>query len=134
MSLACAECPQDVRGSLAAQYFVDAIRDEDTQHATRLMDAKDLKSASGYSMKYEAAKTVSKTTRNVRSIEIKNGTGKEKKEKFVCLLKTLEKLLNSLVTGKKNNPRRNPNVTCWKCNKKGHVQRKCQTISPNQEN
>ncbi|GBM86522.1 hypothetical protein AVEN_104121-1 [Araneus ventricosus] len=134
MSLAYAECPQDVRDSLAAQYFVDAIRDEDTQHATRLMDAKDLKSALAYSMKYEAAKTVSKTSRNVRSIEVEDGTGKEKDEKFDCLLKTLEKLLNSHVAGKKNTPRRNPNVTCWKCNKKGHVQRECQTISPNQEN
>ncbi|GBM68851.1 hypothetical protein AVEN_189741-1 [Araneus ventricosus] len=134
MSLAYAECPQDVRDSLAAQYFVDAIRDEDTQHATRLMDAKDLKSALAYSMKYEAAKTVSKTSRNVRSIEVEDGTGKEKDEKFDCLLKTLEKLLNSHVAGKRNTPRRNPNVTCWKCNKKGHVQRECQTISPNQEN
>ncbi|GBO28006.1 hypothetical protein AVEN_129844-1 [Araneus ventricosus] len=134
MSLAYAECPQDVRDSLAAQYFVDAIRDEDTQHATRLMDAKDLKSALAYSMKYEAAKTVSKTSRNVRSIEVEDGTGKEKDEKFDCLLKTLEKLLNSHVAGKKNTPRRNPNVTCWKCNKKGHVQRECHTISPNQEN
>ncbi|GBO45911.1 hypothetical protein AVEN_124626-1 [Araneus ventricosus] len=134
MSLAYAEYPQDVRDSLAAQYFVDAIRDEDTQHATRLMDAKDLKSALAYSMKYEAAKTVSKTSRNVRSIEIEDGTGKEKDEKFDCLLETLEKLLNSHVAGKKNTPRRNPNVTCWKCNKKGHVQRDCQTISPNQEN
>ncbi|GBN87986.1 hypothetical protein AVEN_72676-1, partial [Araneus ventricosus] len=69
MSLAYAECPQDVRDSLAAQYFVDAIKDEDTQHATRLMDAKDLKSALAYSMKYEAAKTVSKTSRHVRSID-----------------------------------------------------------------
>ncbi|GBN57088.1 Transposon Ty3-I Gag-Pol polyprotein [Araneus ventricosus] len=133
MSLAYAECPQDVRDSLAAQYFVDAIRDEDTQHATRLMDAKDLKSALVYSMKYEAAKTVSKTSRNVRSIEVEDGTGKEKDEKFDCLLKTLEKLLNSHVAGKKNTPRRNPNVTCWKCNKKGHLQRECQTISPNRE-
>ncbi|GBN99166.1 hypothetical protein AVEN_67144-1 [Araneus ventricosus] len=64
MSLAYAECPQDVRGSLSAQYFVEAIRDEDTQHTTRLMDAKDLKSALAYSMKHEAAKTVSKTSRN----------------------------------------------------------------------
>ncbi|GBN16552.1 hypothetical protein AVEN_141488-1 [Araneus ventricosus] len=134
MSLAYAECPQDVLDSLAAQYFVDAIRDEDTQHATRLMDAKDLKSALAYSMKYEAAKTVSKTSRNIRSIEVKDGTGKEKDEKFDCLLKTLEKLLNSHVAGKKNTPRRNPNVTCWKCNKKGHVQRECQRISPIQEN
>ncbi|GBL78826.1 hypothetical protein AVEN_2240-1, partial [Araneus ventricosus] len=133
MSLAYAECPQDVRDSLAAQYFVDAIRDEDTQHATRLMDAKDLKSALAYSMKYEAAKTVSKTSRNVRSIEVEDSTGKEKDEKFDCLLKTLEKLLNSHVARKKT-PRRNPNVTCWKCNKKGHLQRECQTISPNQEN
>ncbi|GBN30265.1 hypothetical protein AVEN_137081-1, partial [Araneus ventricosus] len=134
MSLAYAECPQDVRDSLAAQYFVDAIRDEDTQHATRLMDAKDLKSALAYSMKYEAAKTVFKTSRNIRSTEVEDGTGKEKDEKFDCLLKTLEKLLNSHVAGKKNTHRRNPNVTCWKCNKKGHVQRECQTISPIQEN
>ncbi|GBM23206.1 Transposon Ty3-I Gag-Pol polyprotein [Araneus ventricosus] len=58
MSLACAECPLDVRESLASQYFVDAIRDKDTQHSTRLMDAKDLKSSLAYSMKYEAARTV----------------------------------------------------------------------------
>ncbi|GBM87209.1 hypothetical protein AVEN_129728-1 [Araneus ventricosus] len=131
MSLAYAECPQDVRDSLAPQYVVDAIRDEDTQHATRLMDAKDLESALAYSMKYEAAKIVSKTSRNVRPIVIEDGTGKEKDEKFDCLL---EKLLNSHVAGKKNTPRRNPNVTCWKCNKKGHVQREFQTIYPNQEN
>ncbi|GBN38505.1 hypothetical protein AVEN_147310-1, partial [Araneus ventricosus] len=49
MSLVYAECPLDVRESLAAQYFVDAIRDEDTQHSTRLMDAKDLKSSLAYS-------------------------------------------------------------------------------------
>ncbi|GBM50989.1 hypothetical protein AVEN_199760-1 [Araneus ventricosus] len=78
MSLAYAECPQDVRDSLAAQYFVDAIRDEDTQDATRLMDAKDLKSALAYSMKYEAAKTVSKTSRNVRSIRQRMVLGKKK--------------------------------------------------------
>ncbi|GBM08657.1 hypothetical protein AVEN_209901-1 [Araneus ventricosus] len=82
MSLAYAECPQDVRDSLAAQYFVDAIKDEDTQHAARLMDAKDLKSALAYSMNYEAAKTVSKTSRHVRSIEIEDDTRKEKDKKF----------------------------------------------------
>ncbi|GBM22900.1 hypothetical protein AVEN_202157-1 [Araneus ventricosus] len=48
MSLAYVECPLDVRESLADQYFVDAIRDEDTQHSTRLMDAKDLKSSLAY--------------------------------------------------------------------------------------
>ncbi|GFU03938.1 transposon Ty3-I Gag-Pol polyprotein [Nephila pilipes] len=51
MSLAYAECPLDVRKSLAAQYFVDTVRDEDTQHSMRLMDAKDLKSALVYIMK-----------------------------------------------------------------------------------
>ncbi|GBN49812.1 hypothetical protein AVEN_141931-1 [Araneus ventricosus] len=131
MSLAYAECPQDVRDSLAAQYFVDAIRDEDTQHATRLMDAKDLKSALAYSMKYEAAKTVSKTSRNVRSIEVEDGTGKEKDEKFDCLLKTLEKLLNSHIAGENTSTKLN--VTCWKCNKRV-TYRGGQTISPNQEN
>ncbi|GFT21110.1 transposon Ty3-I Gag-Pol polyprotein [Nephila pilipes] len=81
MSLAYAECPLDIRKSLAAQYFVDAIRDEDTQHSTRL-----------------------------------------------------EKLLNICITEKKNATRRNPNVTCWQCNKKGHLQRDFQAIKPNQEN
>ncbi|GBO12340.1 hypothetical protein AVEN_180595-1 [Araneus ventricosus] len=66
MSQAYAECPLDDRESLAAQNFVDAIRDEDTQHSTRLMDAKDLKSSLAYSMKYEAARTVSKTSRHER--------------------------------------------------------------------
>ncbi|GBO04638.1 hypothetical protein AVEN_107664-1 [Araneus ventricosus] len=83
-----------------------------------------------YLGKYEASKTVSKTSRNVRSIEIEDGTLKEKDEKFDCLLETLEKLLNSHVARKKT-PRRNPNMTCWKCNKKGQLQ--CQTISPNRE-
>ncbi|GBM95332.1 hypothetical protein AVEN_11993-1 [Araneus ventricosus] len=128
-SLAYAECPQDVRDSLAAQYFVDAIKDEDTQHATRLMDAKDLKSALAYSMKYGAAKTAFKTSRNVRSIEIEDGTWKEKDEKFDCLLKTLEKLLNCHVAGKKT-PRRNPNVTCWKCKKRGRYKGSARRFRP----
>ncbi|GBM45318.1 Retrovirus-related Pol polyprotein from transposon 297 [Araneus ventricosus] len=87
MSLAYAECPQDVRDSLAAQYFVDAIRDEDTQHATRLMDAKDLKSALAYSMKYEAAKTVSKTSRNTWR-RTKFG---QQERKFLCFQPVLAK-------------------------------------------
>ncbi|GBL75654.1 hypothetical protein AVEN_154969-1 [Araneus ventricosus] len=41
MSLAYAECPLDVRESLAAN-FVDTIRDEDMQHPARLMNLMDL--------------------------------------------------------------------------------------------
>ncbi|KAF8766552.1 Gypsy retrotransposon integrase-like protein 1 [Argiope bruennichi] len=84
MSLAYAECPLDIRESLAAQYFVDAIRDEDTQHSTRLMDAKDLKSTLAYSMKYEAARTVSKASKHVRSIEVVEDSEK-KEDKFESL-------------------------------------------------
>ncbi|GBN24594.1 Retrovirus-related Pol polyprotein from transposon 297, partial [Araneus ventricosus] len=114
MSLAYAECPLDVRESLAAQYFVDAIRDEDTQHSTRLMDAKDLKSSLTYSMKYEAARTVSKTSKHVRSIETDDHMSRERDDKFEFFFNRLEKLLNSSVSGRKNTPRRNPNVICWK--------------------
>ncbi|GBN37192.1 hypothetical protein AVEN_12130-1 [Araneus ventricosus] len=124
----------DVRESLAAQYFVDAIRDEDTQHSTRLIDAKDLKSSLAYSMKYEAARSVSKTSRHVRSIETEDHMCREIDDKFEFFFNRLEKLLNSSVPGRKNTPRRNPNVTCWKCSKKGHVQRECQAITSNQEN
>ncbi|GBM07352.1 hypothetical protein AVEN_187890-1 [Araneus ventricosus] len=134
MSLAYAECPLDVRESLAAQYFVDAIKDEDTQHSTRLMDAKDLKSSLAYSMKYEAARSVSKTSRHVRSIETEDHMSRVRDDKFEFFFNRLEELLNSSVAGKKNTPRRNSNVTCWKCNKKGHVQRECQAIASNKEN
>ncbi|GBN34942.1 hypothetical protein AVEN_245449-1 [Araneus ventricosus] len=103
--MAYTECPLDVRESLAAQYFVDAIREEDTQHSMRFMYAKDLNSALAYSI-YEAARTVSKTYRHVRSMEIE-----------------LEKLFNISVAGKKNTLRQNPKLTSWKCKKKGHVQR-----------
>ncbi|GBN53087.1 hypothetical protein AVEN_138503-1 [Araneus ventricosus] len=37
MRLTYAECPLDFQETLGAQYFVDAIRDEDTQHSTRMM-------------------------------------------------------------------------------------------------
>ncbi|GFS69637.1 CCHC-type domain-containing protein [Nephila pilipes] len=81
MSLAFVEGPLDIRESLAAQYFVDAIRDEDTQHSMRM-----------------------------------------------------KKLLNNCITEKKNATRQNPYTTCWQCNRKGHLQRDCQAIKPNQEN
>ncbi|GBM56889.1 hypothetical protein AVEN_227385-1 [Araneus ventricosus] len=135
MSLAYAECPLDIRESLAVQYFVDAIRDEDKQHSTRLMDAEALKSSLSYSMKYEAPRAVSKTSiRNVRSIEREDNMSRERDDKFEFFSKRLERLLNSSVAGKKNTPRRNSNVTCWKCNKKGYVQKECQEITSNQEN
>ncbi|GBO09644.1 hypothetical protein AVEN_99891-1 [Araneus ventricosus] len=101
MSLAYAECLLDVRESLEAQYFVDAIRVEDIQHSTRLMDVEAL----AYSMKYEAARTVSKTSRHVRSIEIKDDIGRERDDKFESPLNRLEKLFNSSVAGKKNTTR-----------------------------
>ncbi|GBM36445.1 hypothetical protein AVEN_234826-1 [Araneus ventricosus] len=96
------------------------------------MDAKDLKSALTYSMKYEAARTVSKTSRHVRSIETEDHVSREKDDKFEFFFNRLEKLLNRSVAGK-NIPRRNSNVSCLKCNKKRHVQRECQAITSNQE-
>ncbi|GBM23692.1 hypothetical protein AVEN_257610-1 [Araneus ventricosus] len=91
MSLAYTEYFLDVRESLAVQFFVDAIRDEETQLSTR-------------------------------SIETEDDTWKEIDDKFESLLKPLKKLVNSLAA-EQNAPQRNPNVTCWKCFKKGHVQR-----------
>ncbi|GBM33872.1 hypothetical protein AVEN_5918-1 [Araneus ventricosus] len=100
MRVSYAECPLDVRESLTGQYFVDVIRDEDTQHSTRLTDAKDLKSALAYRMKYKAAKTVSKSPRHVRSIEIEDDIGREREDKFEYLFKRLEKLLASMLLGR----------------------------------
>ncbi|GFT37807.1 CCHC-type domain-containing protein [Nephila pilipes] len=82
------------------------------------MDAKDLKSAQSYSMKYEAARTGSKTSKHIRSLEVDDDS-KKKEDKFESLFNRLEKLLNNCITEKKNAAQRNPNVTCWQCNRKG---------------
>ncbi|GBL72159.1 Trafficking protein particle complex subunit 9 [Araneus ventricosus] len=97
MSIAYTECPLDVWESLEVQFFINAIRDEETQLSTRLMDFMDLKSALAYSMKFESVKTVSKISLHARSIETENVTWKERADKFESLLKALEKLVNSLV-------------------------------------
>ncbi|GBM71124.1 hypothetical protein AVEN_173875-1 [Araneus ventricosus] len=101
MRVAYADCPLDVRESLAVQFFVKAIKDEDTQLSTRLMDFTDLKSAFAYTMKYEAAKTASEISMHARSIKVEDNTGKEKDEKFKSLLGALEKLLGRLAAGKR---------------------------------
>ncbi|GBL78637.1 hypothetical protein AVEN_65216-1 [Araneus ventricosus] len=91
MSLSYAECPMDVRESLVVQFFVDAIRGEETQLSTRLMDFTDLKSTVAYSMKFESAKTASNISLHSRSIETEDVTWKERDYKFEYLLKALEK-------------------------------------------
>ncbi|GBM25665.1 hypothetical protein AVEN_131345-1 [Araneus ventricosus] len=73
------------------------------------MDAKDLKSSLAYSMNYEAARTVSKTSRHVRSIETEDHMSRERDDKFEFFFNRLERLLNSSVAGKKNTPRRYSN-------------------------
>ncbi|GBO07923.1 hypothetical protein AVEN_251878-1 [Araneus ventricosus] len=89
------------------------------------MDFTDLKSALAYSMKFESAKTTSKTSIHARSMETNDDIWKERDDKFESLWKALEKLVESLAA-EQNAPRQNPNLTCWKCFKKGHVQRACQ--------
>ncbi|GBM51974.1 hypothetical protein AVEN_45880-1 [Araneus ventricosus] len=120
--------------SLAFQFFVDAIRDEDTQLRTRLMDFTDLKSALAYSMKCENSKIASKVSMHARPIRIEDNAGKRKDEKFESLLGALEKFLEILAAGKKSAPRRNPNVTCWRCYKRGHVQLECPSGSAPRRN
>ncbi|GBM65614.1 hypothetical protein AVEN_164721-1 [Araneus ventricosus] len=93
------------------------------------MNFTDLKSALAYSMKYEASKIASKISIHARPIRIENNAGKRKVEKFESLVGALEKLLDRLAAGKKNAPRRNPNVACWRCYKKGHVQTECPSDS-----
>ncbi|GBO03607.1 hypothetical protein AVEN_14728-1 [Araneus ventricosus] len=88
------------------------------------MDFMDLKSALAYSTKFEPEKTASKISIHARSIETEDDTWKERDDKFESLLKALDKLVNSLAA-EQNAPRQNPNVTCWKCFRKGHVQRTC---------
>ncbi|GBN09179.1 hypothetical protein AVEN_186922-1 [Araneus ventricosus] len=78
MSLAYAEYSLDIQENLAVHFFVVAIRDEETQLSTRLMDFTDLKSALAYRMKFESAKTASKISINARSIEIEDDTWKER--------------------------------------------------------
>ncbi|GBN22650.1 hypothetical protein AVEN_237336-1 [Araneus ventricosus] len=78
MSLAYAEFPLDVRESLAVQFFVDAIRDEETQLSIRLMDFTDLKSALAYSMKFDLRKLLRRSlyTQDLEKNEIRTGSKK----------------------------------------------------------
>ncbi|GBL75459.1 hypothetical protein AVEN_194636-1 [Araneus ventricosus] len=57
------------------------------------MDAKNLKSALAFSMEYKAARTVSKTSRHVRSIEMEDDIGREQES-----LSLSESLFNSQVS------------------------------------
>ncbi|GBN73861.1 hypothetical protein AVEN_34849-1 [Araneus ventricosus] len=101
------------------------MRGEDTQLSARLMDLKDLTSALAYSMKFEAEKTASEITIHARSKETEDDTGKETDDKFGSLMEALEKLVNNLAA-EPNAPRQKSKMICWKCFKKGHVQRECQ--------
>ncbi|GBO36775.1 hypothetical protein AVEN_18351-1 [Araneus ventricosus] len=96
MSIANAECPLDVRESLAVHFFVDVIRDEETQLSTRLMNLTELKSALAYSMKFESAKTATNISLHARLIETEDETWKEREDKIEYLLEVLNKLVNSL--------------------------------------
>ncbi|GBO01644.1 hypothetical protein AVEN_68075-1 [Araneus ventricosus] len=129
-SLAYADYLLDVRESLEAEYFVDAIRDEDTQHSTRLMDGKDLKSALAYSIKYEAARTVSKTSRHVRSMEIEDNISRERDGKFESLFNRLEKLFHSSVAGKRNTSVRTRTLLAGGATKKGTYRESARRLFP----
>ncbi|GBL80219.1 hypothetical protein AVEN_29191-1 [Araneus ventricosus] len=89
------------------------------------MDFTDLKSALAYSMKFESAETASKISIHARSTETEDDAWRERDDKFESLLKAFEKLVNSLAA-EQNASQRSPNMTCWKCFKKGHIQRACQ--------
>ncbi|KAF8788426.1 hypothetical protein HNY73_009926 [Argiope bruennichi] len=115
--------PSRCSGKPSSAVFRSCHQRRRTQNAKRLMDEKDLKSVLAYSMKYEAAKTVSRSPRHVRPIQIQDDTGRKSDDKFESLCNMLEKLLNSRDGEKKDMPCRNPNVTCWRCNKKGRLQR-----------
>ncbi|GBL88663.1 hypothetical protein AVEN_195651-1 [Araneus ventricosus] len=134
MSLAYAEYPLDVRESVVVQFLVYAIRDDDTQLSTRLVDFTDLKSALAYSMKYEAAKSASKFSIHARPLKIEDNACKRKDEKFESIFGALEKLLHKLAAGRKNVPLRIPKVTCCRCYKKGRVKRECLSDSIRQRN
>ncbi|GBN18084.1 hypothetical protein AVEN_217816-1 [Araneus ventricosus] len=108
MSLAYAECRMDVRESLAVQFFVDAIRDEDTQLCTRLMDFTDLKSALAYSITYETSKIASKISMLARPIRIEDNAGKRKDEKFESLLGALEKVFGDNCCWEEERPSTKP--------------------------
>ncbi|GBM22724.1 hypothetical protein AVEN_143498-1 [Araneus ventricosus] len=71
---------------------------------------------------------------HARPIRIEDSVGKRKDEKFESPLGALERFLEILAAGKKSAPLRNPNVTCWRCYKRGHVQLECPNDSAPRRN
>jgi len=123
--LAFSDCSLQTQGSLAAQYFTDAIRDEEMQQALRLSESKDLRSALVFAMKYESAKSMSKTSRHLRAAVVE-----EEKSDHERLSEKIEELVELIKAGhlpqrEASIRRRNWNNTCWSCNRKGHRQRDC---------
>ncbi|GFT02247.1 CCHC-type domain-containing protein [Nephila pilipes] len=119
--LAFADCPADVRDTLALQYFIDGVKDPEIQKALRLAELKDLKSALVYGLKYEAAQQASRRDRHlVRGAEITNSD-----PGMADTLKEMRDILLSLNV-KYNRNAQKTKVTCWRCGAEGHVQRNCQ--------
>jgi len=123
--LAFSDCSLQTQGSLAAQYFTDALRDEEMQQALRLSESKDLRSALVFAMKYESAKSVSKTSRHLRTAVVE-----DEKNDHEGLRKKIEELVDLIKAEhapqrEASIRRRNWNNTCWSCNRKGHLQMDC---------
>ncbi|GBM71714.1 hypothetical protein AVEN_220659-1 [Araneus ventricosus] len=98
-------------------------------------------SANGWNNRVKASQLVAslrgsaaEVSMHARPIRIEDNAGKRKDEKFESLLGALEKFLEILAAGKKSAPRRNPNVTCWRCYKRGHVQLECPSDSAPRRN
>ncbi len=115
--------PFDVRDNLALGYFIDAIRDPESQRALKMADVKDLKSALVYAMKYECAQ---RSTRRDRQL-IRGVATAENDQLDVVRnqLAELEKRVGSLAGRNSNFPPRRIPLKCWNCGGDGHLKRNC---------
>ncbi|KMQ82254.1 hypothetical protein RF55_23637 [Lasius niger] len=116
------DCPTEVRETLSLQYFIDGVRDPEIQKALRMADVKDLKSALGYAMKFEAAQQATRKDRHtIRAVNVQEPSDPV----IASLIERVDDLSRKVNSWRQNKTDKGPMVRCWSCGGEGHVRRNC---------
>lgn len=119
--LAFSDCSFETQRWLSAQYFRDAIRNEDMQHAVHLSKPKDLSLFLVSTMKYEAVKSILRVSNYVRRAA--NDDALDDQEKRYLGLEKIVELLKLEANERKEYKCRKSYRTCWVQQRMDHVQK-----------
>ena len=83
-----------------------------------------------HAMKFESTRSLSRNVKHVRAATLEDDSaGRHSVEER---LRYLETLIKGDRDNRRRETRRNFRITCWSCQKQGHIQRDCPTNKPSQ--